>query len=251
MTDVDGIDLSPAFARRSAAAARAVRRVVRAARGVRLGAARERSGRARGSSSRRRSPSCSTSRRTPASRPTSRPRSRTVARDLDARANRYSPPRLPATRVIDASGLERLRALGYATGSRLDNEPAGRRSEGSARRRGPNRAGDLGRTVRPRAQDGAGGDSRRRRSQRPGARASRFLLAQSGDCQRAEQEFAAAINGGLPTADAHIGLATCLGRRNDLAGAPGCSARFNRCVRMYARFFESERAIPFFPEPCI
>jgi Flp pilus assembly protein TadD len=46
-----------------------------------------------------------------------------------------------------------------------------------------------------------------------------FALLQSGNCARAEQEFTAAINGGLPTTDAHLGLATCLGRRNDLAGA--------------------------------
>jgi len=46
-----------------------------------------------------------------------------------------------------------------------------------------------------------------------------YVLLQSGDCPRAEHEFTAAINGGLPTADAHLGLATCLGRRNDLSGA--------------------------------
>jgi Flp pilus assembly protein TadD len=46
-----------------------------------------------------------------------------------------------------------------------------------------------------------------------------FALLQSGNCSRAEYEFTAAINGGLPTADAHLGLASCLGRRNDLAGA--------------------------------
>jgi putative thioredoxin len=45
-----------------------------------------------------------------------------------------------------------------------------------------------------------------------------FALLQSGNCPRAEHEFTAAINGGLPSADAHLGLATCLGRRNDLAG---------------------------------
>src|SRR5207249_3582955 len=45
---------------------------------------------------------------------------RAVARDLDTRASRYSLARLPTTRAIDASGLERLRALGYANGPKDD-----------------------------------------------------------------------------------------------------------------------------------
>ena len=39
------------------------------------------------------------------------------------------------------------------------------------------------------------------------------------DCAHAEREFQIAIDAGLPGADAHLGLANCLGRRNDLAGA--------------------------------
>ena len=62
-----------------------------------------RSGRARGSSSRRRSPSCSTSSRIPASRPTSRRRRRPSLATLDARANRYSPPRPAGDAAIDAA----------------------------------------------------------------------------------------------------------------------------------------------------
>lgn len=46
-----------------------------------------------------------------------------------------------------------------------------------------------------------------------------YARLQSGDCRRAEPEFQAAIATGLPGADAHLGLATCLGRRRDLAGA--------------------------------
>ncbi len=143
----------------------------------------------------------------------------TLARDLDARADRYSPPRLPATRVIDASGRERLRALGYAMGSRLDNEPGGvdpKDRRDVAARIAQVTSGELsGPALRTAleeilAVDAANGQAHVRLG---------FVLAQSGDCRRAEREFAAAINGGLPTADAHIGLATCLGQRNDLVGA--------------------------------
>jgi len=142
-----------------------------------------------------------------------------VARELDARANRYSPPRLPATPAIDASGRERLRALGYAMGSRLDTEHGGVDPKDRldvAARIAQVTSGELsGPALRTAleeilAVDAANGQAHVRLG---------FVLAQSGDCQRAEREFAAAINGGLPTADAHIGLATCLGRRNDLAGA--------------------------------
>ena len=143
----------------------------------------------------------------------------TLARDLDGRADRYSPPRLPATRVIDASGRERLRALGYAMGSRLDNEPGGvdpKDRRNVAARIAQVTSGELsGPALRTAleeilAVDAANGQAHVRLG---------FVLVQSGDCRRAEREFAAAINGGLPTADAHIGLATCLGQRNDLAGA--------------------------------
>jgi len=143
----------------------------------------------------------------------------TVARELDARANRYSPPRLPATPVIDASGRERLRALGYAMGSKLDNEPGGVDPKDRldvAARIAQVTSGELsGAALRTAlegilAVDKANGQAHVRLG---------FVLAESGDCRGAEREFAAAINGGLPTADAHIGLATCLGRRNDLPGA--------------------------------
>ncbi len=120
---------------------------------------------------------------------------------------------------IDASGRERLRALGYAMGSRLDHEPGGVDPKDRldvAARIAQVTSGELSgpalRTALEQilAVDAANGQAHVRLG---------FVLAESGDCPRAEREFAAAINGGLPTADAHIGLATCLGRRNDLAGA--------------------------------
>jgi choline-sulfatase len=143
----------------------------------------------------------------------------TVARELDARVNRYSPPRLPATPAIDASGRERLRALGYATGSRLENDPGGvdpKDRRDVAARIAQVTSGEVsGPALRTALEeilafDAANGQAHLRLG---------YVLLQSGDCSRAEHEFTAAINGGLPTADAHLGLATCLGRRNDLAGA--------------------------------
>ena len=46
-----------------------------------------------------------------------------------------------------------------------------------------------------------------------------YARLQSGDCARAEPDFRAAAASGLPSADIYLGLATCLGRRRDLAGA--------------------------------
>jgi arylsulfatase A-like enzyme/cytochrome c-type biogenesis protein CcmH/NrfG len=143
----------------------------------------------------------------------------TVARDLDARASRYSPARLPTTRVIDASGLDRLRALGYANGPRHDDgsggvDPKDRRDV--AARIAQVTSGELSGAALMTALEHivAADASNSLAHLRLG-----FALLQSGNCARAEQEFTSAINGGLPSADAHLGLATCLGRRNDLAGA--------------------------------
>jgi cytochrome c-type biogenesis protein CcmH/NrfG len=55
-----------------------------------------------------------------------------------------------------------------------------------------------------------------------------FVRLAKNDCARAEREFTSAIGGGLPSVDAHIGLATCLGRRNDLAGAARVLAEAER-----------------------
>jgi Flp pilus assembly protein TadD len=46
-----------------------------------------------------------------------------------------------------------------------------------------------------------------------------YARLQAGDCARAEPEFHAAASAGLSSADVYLGLATCLGRRNELAGA--------------------------------
>ena len=144
---------------------------------------------------------------------------RAVARDLDTRASRYSPARLPTTRAIDASGLERLRALGYASGPKHDDgsggvDPKDRRDV--AARIAQVTSGELsGRALMTALEEILATDASNSQAHlRLG-----FALLQSDNCPRAEQEFMAAINGGLPSADAHLGLATCLGRRNDLTGA--------------------------------
>ena len=103
----------------------------------------------------------------------------TVARELDARANRYSPPRLPATPAHRRQRTGALARPGLCHGFETRSRARGRRSEGSPRRRGPNRPGDLGGTVRPGAQDGAGGDSRRRRGNGQAHVRLGFVLAQS------------------------------------------------------------------------
>ena len=45
------------------------------------------------------------------------------------------------------------------------------------------------------------------------------LTARPATARGAEPAFHAAAAAGLPGADVHLGLATCLGRRGDLAGA--------------------------------
>jgi Flp pilus assembly protein TadD len=142
----------------------------------------------------------------------------TVVRRLDTRTSRYSPANLPSSRTIDASGLERLRALGYANGPRHDADvrvdPKDRREV--AARIAQVTSGELTGAALVSALedilrvDPSNGQAHLRLG---------YALLQQNYCARATEEFRRAIDGGLPTADAHLGLATCLGRANDLAGA--------------------------------
>jgi cytochrome c-type biogenesis protein CcmH/NrfG len=50
----------------------------------------------------------------------------------------------------------------------------------------------------------------------------------AGDCARAEPAFHAAATAGLPSADVYLGLASCMGQRNDLAGAEHALAEAQR-----------------------
>ena len=155
-----------------------------------------------------------------------------VARRLDARVSRYSTDSLSA----DASAgggeaAQRLRALGYsspspgspqsAVGSRPD--PKDRRE--LAARIAQVTSGELAGPALLTALEGIV-----REDPRNGQAQLRLGYArlQAGDCARAEPAFHAAAAAGLPTADVHLGLATCLGQRGDLAGAERALAEARR-----------------------
>jgi arylsulfatase A-like enzyme/cytochrome c-type biogenesis protein CcmH/NrfG len=143
-----------------------------------------------------------------------------TAAELSTRADRYSPPRLPDTRIADASGFERLRALGYSMPSGQGN-PSAPRVDPKDRREVAARiaqvvAGELSGKALERALEGiveadpTNGQAHLRLG---------YAQLANDDCAHAEREFAIAASSGIPGVDAHLGLATCLGRRNDLAAA--------------------------------
>jgi len=145
---------------------------------------------------------------------------RSAATALAARVDRYSPLQLPTTRFIDASGLERLRALGYSMPTH-SHDPADVRIDPKDRREIAAQlaqviAGELSGDALERALEGilradpGNGQARVRLG---------YLQLAKNDCASAERQFTWAIDGGLPGVDAYVGLATCLGRRNDLAAA--------------------------------
>jgi choline-sulfatase len=145
-----------------------------------------------------------------------------IARDLDARVNRYSPADLPTAATISSEAGERLRALGYSTPSATRN-PQSAMSRADPKDRRPLAAriaqvtsGELTGPALLAALEGIVRDDPRN-----GQAQLRLAYArlQSGDCVKAEPAFHAAIAAGLPSAEAFVGLATCLGRRQDLAGA--------------------------------
>ena len=147
---------------------------------------------------------------------------RATATTLAARVDRYSPPQLPATKdgFLDASGLDRLRALGY-TMPMHSHDPVDARIDPKDRREIAAQlaqviAGELSGDALERALEGivradpGNGQARVRLG---------YLKLAKNDCAAAERQFTYAIDGGLPGVDAYVGLATCLGRRNDLAAA--------------------------------
>ena len=144
-----------------------------------------------------------------------------VSRDLERRVNSYSPAAFGGSIAspLDPQTAERLRALGYSSGSRRDDtvarpDPKDRRE--LAARIAQVTSGELtGAALVSALESIAAADPRNGQAHlRLG-----YAELQSGNCAAAEPEFHAAIASGLPSADAHLGLATCLGRRNDLAGA--------------------------------
>jgi Flp pilus assembly protein TadD len=142
-----------------------------------------------------------------------------VARDLEARVNRYSGADLPSAAAADREAAERLRALGYSAGSNPQSgasraDPKDRRDV--AARIAQVTSGELTGAALLAALEGIVRDDPRN-----GQAHLRLAYArlQSGDCRGAEPEFHAASAAGLPSADVYLGLATCLGQRRDLAGA--------------------------------
>ncbi len=142
-----------------------------------------------------------------------------VASGFAGRASRYADAGLPGASAPDPQAAERLRALGYSSGSRQDDN--GRRPDPKDRRELAARiaqvtSGELSGAALVSALEGIVRDDPRNGQAhlRLG-----FARLQAGDCARAEPEFHAAVSAGLPSADLYIGLASCLGRRNDLAGA--------------------------------
>ena len=156
-----------------------------------------------------------------------------VARDLEARVNRYSTDSLNANASsVGGDAAERLRALGYSSGSAIRNpqsampsrpDPKDRRE--LAARIAQVTSGELSGPALLTALEGIVRDDPRN-----GQAQLRLGYArlQAGDCAHAEPAFHAAAEAGLPTADVHLGLATCLGRRGDLAGAERALAEARR-----------------------
>jgi choline-sulfatase len=145
----------------------------------------------------------------------------TVVRDLQARVDRYSPALLATAASANAEAAERLRALGYSAGisnrrSDIGNRPDPKDRREMAARIAQVTAGELTGAALVAALEGIIRED-------PGNGQAHLRLGyarmQAGDCSRAEPEFHAAAAAGLPSADVFLGLATCLGRRRDLAGA--------------------------------
>jgi Flp pilus assembly protein TadD len=151
-----------------------------------------------------------------------------VAARLGNRVDRYAGADLPGTSAPNPAAAERLRALGYSAGARRETgtarpDPKDRREMAarialvtSGELTGPRLATALESIVR---DDPRNGQAHLRLG---------FARLQTGDCARAEPEFHAAIASGVPSVDPYLGLATCLGRRNDLQGAARALAEARR-----------------------
>ena len=157
-----------------------------------------------------------------------------VARRLTLRADRYSADSLSANAAVPGGeAAERLRALGYSSGSSISNQPSAishGRPDPKDRREAIARiaqvtSGELSGAALLAALEGIVHDDPRN-----GQAQLRLGYArlQAGNCKGAEPAFHAAAAAGLPGADIHLGLATCLGQRGDLAGAERALAEAQR-----------------------
>jgi choline-sulfatase len=142
-----------------------------------------------------------------------------LARELTARVDRISPADLPSRAAApDAEALARLRALGYAGGGA---SPGGARADPKDRidvasrlaavTSGELQGPEVERALNEVLRDDPGNTQAHLRLG--------YVLAQSGRCAAAERQFAAAIAGGLASADAHLGLAMCEAERGASAAA--------------------------------
>jgi cytochrome c-type biogenesis protein CcmH/NrfG len=147
-----------------------------------------------------------------------------VAGPLLTRAERYSNDGISGSRTqVAGEAAERLRALGYSSGSQsaIRNPQSAMRADPKDRRELAARiaqvtSGELAGPALVTALEGIVRDDPRNGQAQ--LRLGYARLA-AGDCARAEPAFHAAAAAGLPTADVYLGLASCLGQRNDLAGA--------------------------------
>jgi choline-sulfatase len=154
--------------------------------------------------------------------------SESVAHRLDNRVNRYSGAGLGAEAATSPSGPERLRALGYSGGSRRDEgggrpDPKDRREV--AARIAQVTSGELTGSALVSALEAIVRDDPRNGQARLRLGHARL---QAGEYARATLEFRAAIDAGLVSADAYLGLATCLGQAKDLDGAGRALAEAHR-----------------------
>jgi arylsulfatase A-like enzyme/cytochrome c-type biogenesis protein CcmH/NrfG len=161
-----------------------------------------------------------------------------IARALAGRVNRYSGPELPTTASAEAEAQQRLRALGYSSGSAIRNPQSAIRNPQSAMARpDPKDRRELAARIAQVTSGELAGpalvaalESIVREDPRNGQAHLRlgFARLQAGDCARAEQELHLAASTGLPSADVYLGLATCLGQKGDLAGAERALAEARR-----------------------
>jgi arylsulfatase A-like enzyme len=137
-----------------------------------------------------------------------------VARDLAARVDRISSAELPAhSAPRDRDAVARLRALGY-TG--MGGQSSGPRPDPKDRIQVASRiAAVTSGELHGEAAERALLDILRDDPKNPQAHVRLgYVMAESGRCAAAEPHFAAAIAGGLPSADPYLGLALCLRGRN-------------------------------------
>jgi len=155
----------------------------------------------------------------------------TIAGQLDQRAGRYSPPSLAANASMPPDAAERLRALGYSSRQpTVDSRQANGRPD-------PKDMRELAARIAQVTSGEVTGDAlvgaleTIARADPANAQVHLrlgFAYLQRGDCARGVPQLTAAANAGLPSADAFIGIATCLGRQNDLAGAERALAEAKR-----------------------